>query len=137
MPGWDGGPPLAIVGVQDQLVLDGGLHSLRRVDASPATATEARQCLCLHVALAFARDTNNFQQAAADLRKELWQASSQAFQHLGDAGAYISSAEAFVRHNAHDCIYADHDKDFACSSFLLRGTRMVNFSTSRCHSAVT
>ena len=77
---WDGVPPLAIVDVQDQLILDGGLQSLLRVEANPAM--EARQCLCLHVALAFTRDTNNFQQSAADLRKELWEASSQAKKPL-------------------------------------------------------
>ena len=109
-PVWDGVPPLAVVDVQDKLALEGDLQSLLRVDSG--TLSEARQCLCLHVALAFTRDVQNFPQPAAELRKELWEASSRAFQHLGDAGVYISSAEAFVRHNAHDCIYADREKDF-------------------------
>ena len=99
---WEGVPPLPVIDAQVKL----HLQTLLNVD--PAVAVEARQCLRLHVALAFIRDVST----AADLRRELWDFSSQAFQHLGDAGAYISSAEAFVRHNAHDCIYADHEKDF-------------------------
>ena len=55
-----------------------------------------------------------------DLRRELWEESSAAFQHLGDASPYISTAEAFVRHNAHDCIYPDHEKDFRVLQLFAR-----------------
>ena len=33
---------------------------------------------------------------------------------------YISTAEAFVRHNAHDCIYSDHEKDFRVLQLFVR-----------------
>ena len=96
--------------MQDLLVVGDDLAQLLRV--VPDKRAEARQCLCLHVGLAFCGTTEAALPKASELRRELWEASSEAFQHLGDAGAYISSAEAFVRHNAHDCIYPDHEKDF-------------------------
>ena len=57
---------------------------------------------------------------ARDLRRELWEESSAAFKHLGDASPYISTAEAFVRHNAHDCIYPDHEKDIRVLQLFAR-----------------
>ncbi|CAE7230388.1 GLT8D1, partial [Symbiodinium necroappetens] len=83
-------------------------------------AEETRQCLCLHVALAFEPDLLSAWEKARDLRRELWEDSSAAFQHLGDASPYISTAEAFVRHNAHDCIYPDHEKDFRVLQLFAR-----------------
>ena len=35
-----------------------------------------------------------------------------AFGHLGDAPPYVSEAEAFIRHNAHDAYYPHHEKDY-------------------------
>ena len=35
-----------------------------------------------------------------------------AFRHLGDAPPYVSEAEAFIRHNAHDAYYPHHEKDY-------------------------
>ena len=109
-PIWEGVPSLEVVDMQDLLVVGDDLAQLLRV--VPDKRAEARQCLCLHVGLAFCGTTEAALPKASELRRELWEASSEAFQHLGDAGAYISSAEAFVRHNAHDCIYPDHEKDF-------------------------
>ena len=90
-PIWEGVPPLEVV-------------DLQLLRASPEKREEVRQCLCLHVALAFSGTQEAALSQASASRRELWEASSEAFQHLGDAGAYISSAEAFVRHNAHHCI---------------------------------
>ena len=89
-----------------------------RVALQLEQAEEMRQCLCLHVALAFEGDWTTAWGHARDLRRELWEESSAAFQHLGDASPYISTAEAFVRHNAHDCIYPDHEKDFRVLQLL-------------------
>ena len=43
------------------------------------------------------------------LRQELWSKATEAFGHLGDAAP---AAEAFIRHNAHDCVAAHHEKDY-------------------------
>ena len=70
--------------------------------------------------LAFEADAATAWEKAKDLRRELWEDSSAAFQHLGDASPYTSTAEAFVRHNAHDCIYSDHEKDFRVLQLFAR-----------------
>ena len=73
-----------------------------------APAMESRQCLCLHVGRVFAQDPGQSVTLAQDLRAELWQQASEAQGYLGDAAPMISEAEAFVRHNAHDCL-APHE----------------------------
>ena len=115
-PLWEGVPPLGILDAQDKLTLPDDL----RVALQLEQAEEMRQCLCLHVALAFEGDLTTAWEHARDLRRELWEESSAAFQHLGDASPYISTAEAFVRHNAHDCIYPDHEKDFRVLQLFAR-----------------
>ena len=73
---------------------------------------------------------------ALALRKEMLQESVEAFAHLGDAPPHVSEAEAFVRHNAHDCFYPHHEKDYRSlalfASAFLRGTqlRVVRVSQS-------
>ena len=73
-----------------------------------APAMESRQCLCLHVGRVFAPDPSQAVALAQDLRGEL----SEAQGYLGDAAPMISEAEAFVRHNAHDCLAPHHEKDY-------------------------
>ena len=117
-PLWEGVPPLDILDAQDKLTLPEDLQVALQLGSEKAE--EARQCLCLHVALAFEADLPAALEKARDLRRELWEESSAAFQHLGDASPYISTAEAFVRHNAHDCIYPDHEKDFRVLQLFAR-----------------
>ena len=117
-PLWDGVPPLDILDAQDKLPLPEDLRVALQLGSEKAE--EMRQCLCLHVALAFEADLPTAWERARDLRRELWEESSAAFQHLGDASPYISTAEAFVRHNAHDCIYLDHEKDFRVLQLFAR-----------------
>ena len=117
-PLWEGVPPLSILDAQDKLTLPEDLRDALQLGSE--RAEEMRQCLCLHVALAFEADLPTAWERARDLRRELWEESSAAFQHLGDASPYISTAEAFVRHNAHDCIYPDHEKDFRVLQLFAR-----------------
>ena len=117
-PLWEGVPPLDILDAQDKLTLPEDLQVALQIES--AKAEETRQCLCLHVALAFEEDLPTAWERARDLRHELWEESSAAFQHLGDASPHISTAEAFVRHNAHDCIYPDHEKDFRVLQLFAR-----------------
>ena len=118
-PLWEGVPPLDILDAQDKLTLPDDLRVALQLENEKAE--EMRQCLCLHVALAFEGDLTTAWENARDLRRELWEESSAAFQHLGDASPYISTAEAFVRHNAHDCIYPDHEiKDFRVLQLFAR-----------------
>ena len=117
-PLWEGVPPLDILDAQDKLSLPEDLQVALQIES--AKAEETRQCLCLHVALAFEEDLPTAWERARDLRRELWEESSAAFQHLGDASPHISTAEAFVRHNAHDCIYPDHEKDFRVLQLFAR-----------------
>ena len=49
---------------------------------------------------------------ATSLRSELREEASAAQGHLGDAPPMISEAEAFVRHNTHDCLAPHHEKDY-------------------------
>ncbi|CAE7249929.1 unnamed protein product, partial [Symbiodinium necroappetens] len=117
-PLWEGVPPLSILDAQDRLALPEDLGVALQLNGEKAE--ETRQCLCLHVALAFEPDLSAAWDKARDLRRELWEDSSAAFQHLGDASPYISTAEAFVRHNAHDCIYPHHEKDFRVLQLFAR-----------------
>ena len=117
-PLWEGVPPLEILDAQDKLTLPEDLQVALQIEG--AKTEETRQCLCLHVALAFGEDLFTAWEQARDLRRELWEESSAAFQHLGDASPHISTAEAFVRHNAHDCIYPDHEKDFRVLQLFAR-----------------
>ena len=117
-PLWEGVPPLDILDAQDKLTLPEDMRVALQFGSEKAE--EMRQCLCLHVALAFEADLPTAWERARDLRRELWEESSAAFQHLGDASPYISTAEAFVRHNAHDCIYPDHEKDFRVLQLFAR-----------------
>ena len=117
-PLWEGVPPLDILDAQDKLTLPEDLQVALQIEG--AKVEETRQCLCLHVALAFEEDLPTAWERARDLRRELWEESSAAFQHLGDASPHISTAEAFVRHNAHDCIYPDHEKDFRVLQLFAR-----------------
>ena len=117
-PLWEGVPPLDILDAQDKLTLPEDLRTMLQLNREGAE--ETRQCLCLHVALAFESELSAAWERARDLRRELWADSSAAFQHLGDASPYISTAQAFVRHNAHDCIYPDHEKDFRALQLFAR-----------------
>ena len=91
-PLWEGVPPLSILDAQDKLALPDDLRDALQLGSD--RAEETRQCLCLHVALAFEEDLSTAWERARDLRRELWEESSAAFQHLGDASPYISTAEA-------------------------------------------
>ena len=74
---------------------------------------EIRQCLLLHVGYVRTPHRDPKQQdSAMALRNELWERAQEAFGHLGDSAPLISEAEAFVRHNAHDCLYSHHEKDY-------------------------
>ncbi|OLQ15436.1 hypothetical protein AK812_SmicGene287 [Symbiodinium microadriaticum] len=68
-PMWEGVPPLDIFDAQDKLTLPDDL----RVALQLEQAEEMRQCLCLHVALAFEGDFNTAWEQARDLRRELWE----------------------------------------------------------------
>ena len=59
----------------------------------------------------FAEDVTSTHSLASFLRAELWEEASAAHGHLGDAPPMISEAEAFVRHNTHDCLAPHHEKD--------------------------
>ena len=67
---------------------------------------ETRQCLSLHVAAALTgkRSLAGVRTSALVVRKEMLHESVEAFAHRG-APPHVSEAEAFVRHNAHDCFY--------------------------------
>ena len=77
-----------------------------------AEIDELRQCLCLHVGRVFSEDASSTHSLATSLRSELWEEASAAQGHLGDAPPMISEAEAFVRHNTHDCLAPHHEKDY-------------------------
>ena len=93
---------------QDQLVVESRTPPLFPSDE----AAEHRQCLCLHVGRVFAASEDQVQAQARTLRSELWEEASQAHGHLGDSPPMISQAEAFVRHNTHDCLAPHHEKDY-------------------------
>ena len=99
---------LPFVDFQDQLPLPSPTWFLEPIEV------ETRQCLCLHVAAAISgeRSLTKVRSEALALRKEMLQKSVEAFAHLGDAPPHVSEAEAFVRHNAHDCFYPHHEKDY-------------------------
>ena len=92
---------------------------------------ETRQCLCLHVAAALSgeRSVSKVRTEALVLRKEMLQESVDAFAYVGDAPPHVSEAEAFVRHNAHDCFYPHHEKDYRSRALFapefLRGTQLI------------
>ena len=65
-------------------------------------AIETRQCLALHAGAALAGPDESRGAAAVRLRLEMLKEAVNAFGHLGDAPPYVSEAEAFIRHNAHD-----------------------------------
>ena len=85
---------------------------------------ETQQCLCLHVAAALQGKVLSLaevQSAALPLRQEILRLSVQAFAHLGDAPPHVGEAEAFVRHNAHDCFYPHHEKDYRSLALFVPG----------------
>ena len=98
---------------------------------------ETRQCLCLHVtaALTGERSLASVREAAVALRQEMLQESVEAFAHLGDAPPHVSEAEAFVRHNAHDCFYPHHEKDYRALALFapayLRSTQLLVLRVSQ------
>ena len=63
---------------------------------------ETRQCLALHAGAAIAPPGLTNLEASVQLRLEMLTEAVNAFGHLGDAPPYVSEAEAFIRHNAHD-----------------------------------
>ena len=82
-PLWEGVAPLNILDAQDKLILPEDLGVALQLNRE--RAEETRQCLCSHVALAFEQELSTAWEKARDLRRELWEDSSAAFQHLGDA----------------------------------------------------
>ena len=90
---------------------------------------ETRLCLCLHVAAAGSRSLTGVRDATITLRREMLQESVEAFAHLGDAPPHVSEAEAFVRHNARDCFYPHHEKDYRSLALFapayLRGCHLL------------
>ena len=116
---------LPLVDFQDQLPL------LSQTRFSEPIEVETWQCLCLHVAAALSgeRSLSKVRTEALVLRKEVLQESADAFAHLGDAPPHVSEAEAFVRHNAHDCFYPHHEKDYRSLALFapefLRGTQLI------------
>ena len=71
---------------------------------------------------------------ATSLRSELWEEASAAQGHLGDAPPMITEAEAFVRHNTHDCLAPHHEKDYRVlqlfASKFMAGRALVVFRVS-------
>ena len=92
---------------------------------------ETRQCLCLHVtaALTGERSLASVREAAVALRQEMLQESVDAF------AAHVSEAEAFVRHNAHDCFYPHYEKDYRALALFapayLRSTQLLVLRVSQ------
>ena len=58
-----------------------------------------------------------------------------AFGHLGDAPPYVSEAEAFIRHNAHDAYYPHHEKDYRLLALFapqfMRGAQLLALRLSQ------
>ena len=79
--------PLSVTDVQDKLHLATGLQTLTRLLLWRPDSAFA--CTWPWLSSAMSTVTSRL---LPILRRELWDSSSQAFQHLGDAGAYISSA---------------------------------------------
>ncbi|CAE8678476.1 unnamed protein product, partial [Polarella glacialis] len=80
--------------------------------------SEERQCLPLHVAAAIEMGmgddwtTDQIQETACAIRRELWDGAAEAQSALGDAPPWISTSEADLRMFAHDCLCASHEKDY-------------------------
>ena len=115
---------------QDRLVVSSGAPPL----FPKAELDELRQCLCLHVGRVFAEDASSTLAMATSLRSELWEEASAAQGHLGDAPPMITEAEAFVRHNTHDCLAPHHEKDYRVlqlfASKFMAGRALVVFRVS-------
>ena len=90
---------------------------------------ETRQCLALHAGAALADEGEDRIAAAVRLRLEMLKESVNAFGHLGDAPPYVSEAEAFIRHNAHDAYYPHHEKDYRLLALFapqfMRGAQLL------------
>ena len=67
-PLWEGVPPLAIIDAQDKLSLPDDMRAVLQGEGKPVE--ESRQCLCLHVALAFEADATTTWEKAKGLPSE-------------------------------------------------------------------
>ncbi|CAE8594060.1 unnamed protein product, partial [Polarella glacialis] len=80
--------------------------------------SEERQCLPLHKAAAIEMGrgddwtTDQIQETARAIRRELWDGAAEAQSAMGDAPPWISTSEADLRMFAHDCLCANHEKDY-------------------------
>ena len=90
------------VDLQDKLPCMEGSPPLFPADSE---VPEHRQCLRLHVGLSFSASPEEALLLERQLRGELWRRRLKLT-------VTISEAEAFVRHNAHDCLAAHHEKDY-------------------------
>ena len=99
-------PPVSFKDYKDQLELPSQdwFHE--------PVSVETRQCLALHAGTAVAPPGLSNLEAAVQLRLEMLTEAVNAFGHLGDAPPYVSEAEAFIQHNAHDAYYPHHEKDY-------------------------
>ena len=91
-PLWEGVPPLSVTDVQDKLHLATGLQTLTRLLLWRPDSAFA--CTWPWLSSAMSTVTSRLLPISDASSGTL---AVRLFQHLGDAGAYISSAEAFVR----------------------------------------
>ncbi|CAE8593825.1 unnamed protein product, partial [Polarella glacialis] len=56
--------------------------------------------------------TDQIQETARAIRRELWDGAAEAQSAMGDAPPCISTSEADLRMFAHDCLCANHEKDY-------------------------
>eukprot|EP00913_Durusdinium_trenchii_P026135 g24517.t1 len=104
---------------------------------------EERQCLVLHPAAGILlwegdwdperRPTiEEVKQKAQSFRAGLWDEAARAVAELGDPAPWIGAREAEVRGYAHDCLRANHDKDYRLfQAFVLDELREVTLQCWR------
>ena len=104
---------------------------------------EERQCLVLHPAAGILlwegdwdperRPTiEEVKQKAQSFRACLWDEAARAVAELGDPAPWIGAREAEIRGYAHDCLRANHDKDYRLfQAFVLDELREVTLQCWR------
>ena len=82
---------------------------------------EHRQCLLLHVAAGLLWSARGHlptpsavQEAALQLRREMFRYAVVAANALGEPPAMMNQAESDLRTFVHDLVHRDHDKDYRC-----------------------
>ena len=104
---------------------------------------EERQCLVLHPAagvLLWEGDWDperrpgieEVRHKAQEFRAALWDEAARAIAELGDPAPWISAREAEIRGYAHDCLRANHDKDYRLfQAFVIEELRDVTLQCWR------